>query len=60
MARGNGFAHRLYTGDLSFDFVGRRKTSYIATALDLALRPLLPNQARHTPHIALQARVAFQ
>ena len=37
MARGNGFAHRLYTGDLSFDFVGRRKTWYIATAVVLAI-----------------------
>ena len=37
MARGNGFAHRLYTGDLSFDFVGRRKTWYIATAVVLTI-----------------------
>ena len=37
MVRGSGFAHRLYTGDLSFDFVGRRKTWYIATAVLLTI-----------------------
>jgi preprotein translocase subunit SecF len=33
MARGNGFAHRLYTGDLSFEIVGRRRTWYTFTAV---------------------------
>lgn len=37
MARGNGFAHRLYTGELSFDIVGRRRTWYIFTAVLLAV-----------------------
>lgn len=31
MAIGGSFAHRLYTGDLSFDIVGRRKTWYRIT-----------------------------
>ena len=31
MAFGGNFAHRLYTGDLSFDVVGRRKTWYSIT-----------------------------
>ena len=37
MARGNGFAHRLYTGELSFDIVGRRRTWYTFTAVLLAV-----------------------
>ncbi|MCA0251583.1 MAG: protein translocase subunit SecF [Actinobacteria bacterium] len=37
MARGNGFAHRLYTGDLSFDIVGRRRTWYTFTTVLLAI-----------------------
>ncbi len=37
MSRGNGFAHRLYTGELSYDFVGKRKIWYIATAVILAV-----------------------
>ncbi len=37
MARGNGFAHRLYTGELSFDIVGRRRTWYTFTAILLAV-----------------------
>ncbi len=37
MARGNGFAHRLYTGDLSFEIVGRRRTWYTFTAVLLAV-----------------------
>ena len=37
MAFGGNFAHRLYTGDLSFEVVGRRKTWYIVTAILLAV-----------------------
>lgn len=37
MARGNGFAHRLYTGELSFDIVGRRRTWYTFTGILLAV-----------------------
>ncbi len=37
MARGNGFAHRLYTGELSYEFVGKRKIWYIATAVILTV-----------------------
>ena len=37
MARGNGFAHRLYTGDLSFEIVGRRRTWYTFTAVLLVV-----------------------
>lgn len=32
MATGDSFAHRLYTGDLSFDIVGKRKIWYSVTA----------------------------
>ncbi len=37
MARGNGFAHKLYTGEVSFDFIGRRKTWYTITAIVLLI-----------------------
>ena len=47
MSRSNGIAHRLYTGDISYDFVGRRKLWYLVSgvllliaALALVLRPL--------------------
>lgn len=33
----NGLAHRLYTGDLSFDFVGRRKTWYVMSGIIIAI-----------------------
>lgn len=36
MAR-NGFAHRLYTGDISYDFVGRRRRWYTISAIALAI-----------------------
>lgn len=35
MASGNGFAHRLYTGELSYDFVGKRRIWYVATGVIL-------------------------
>lgn len=34
---GGSFAHRLYTGELSYDFIGRRKRWYAITAVLLAL-----------------------
>jgi preprotein translocase subunit SecF len=37
MARGNGFAHKLYTGEVSYNFVGRRKTWYTISAVLLAV-----------------------
>ena len=47
MSRSNGIAHRLYTGDISYDFVGRRKLWYLVSgglllsaALALGGRPL--------------------
>lgn len=47
MSRANGIAHRLYTGDISYDFVGRRKLWYTISAvmllislLSLIIRPL--------------------
>lgn len=33
----NSLAHRLYTGDLSFDFVGRRKTWYVMSGIIIAI-----------------------
>ena len=33
----NGIAHRLYTGEISYDFVGHRKLWYTVTAVILAL-----------------------
>ena len=47
MSRANSLAHRLYTGDISYDFVGRRKLWYtisavvlLISALALIIRPL--------------------
>ncbi|MEA4943098.1 MAG: protein translocase subunit SecF [Propionicimonas sp.] len=33
----NGFAHRLYTGEISYDFIGKRKIWYLATAVVLSV-----------------------
>lgn len=35
-----GLAHRLYVGDISFDFVGRRKTWYLMSGIILAIAVL--------------------
>lgn len=37
MARGNGFAHKLYTGEVSYDFIGKRKIWYTASAVILLI-----------------------
>ena len=33
----NGLAHRLYTGDISYDFVGKRKRWYTISAVAVAI-----------------------
>ncbi|MDQ7993907.1 MAG: protein translocase subunit SecF, partial [Propionicimonas sp.] len=35
MARGTSFAHKLYTGEVSYDFVGKRKLWYTVSAVAL-------------------------
>lgn len=35
MSKGNGLGHRLYSGEVSIDFMGRRKTWYIISAIIL-------------------------
>lgn len=37
MARGNGFAHKLYTGEVSYDFIGKRKLWYSVSAAVLLI-----------------------
>ena len=37
MAKGNGLAHRLYTGEISYDFVGHRRRWYAVSAIILLI-----------------------
>lgn len=37
MARGNGLAHKLYTGEVAYDFVGRRRRWYTVSAIILVI-----------------------
>ena len=37
MSRGNGLGHRLYSGEVSFDFIGRRRIGYALSGIVLVL-----------------------
>ena len=39
-------AHRLYTGDLSYDFVGKRKQWYIVSAVIVASSSVIASPIR--------------
>ena len=37
MSKRNGLAHRLYTGEISYDFIGNAKRFYIVSAIILVI-----------------------